>query len=333
MGFASLSSHQDVLSQSVEGLKQRFEGMASQSDVEVSIASGLQAGLSRTMRVSRLRIGAAGDSDVVMMDAGVALHQLDISLTRSVFGTLAELRALAPGVVLDGVPLVEGQTVSARKLPLQIDVAGTRLDINRVGSDAEPAADRLRAQAARLLKVKGDPILIGAVIALLLTLFGAFAATVLTSERSLVTRNDSNALMQTAAFVPDRNWPIALRAELQNAGLAEIVSVRGDSDGLLTAKGTVPEQKIADLRAVQGWFYAQADAPAVVWDIRRGAALGALPAIGMVRLSAPAAVILRSGTTVAVGDVLVDDWRLESVAPGTLTLTRDGERRTLSYKG
>ncbi len=336
MGIASLSSHQHVLNKTMDGLRSRVDTFASVTELDVCIVEGVQAGAARRLKTGALTLGSAGSNDLILLDDKVAEEHAEITFTHSVFGVLADVSARAPGVMVNGYGLPAGEVLDAQTLPLDIALGETRVRIARPAGGAktrrlqDAAQERLGAMRARF---RGDPIIVGAALVLALLILGALAMNLLQRDRGLVVGMNVPTLVVPVSAEMNRNWASDLRAEVLAAGLGDNLRIAEPEVGLLKVSGFVPESKVADLRTVQAWFDAQADAPATVWDVARGSALGPLPRVDMVRLSAPKAVVLSTGDMVQLGDAFAGDWILEDVTRDTLVLARGGDRRTVAYRG
>ena len=195
----------------------------------------------------------------------------------------------------------------------------------RIGAATEAETDE--KQGAR-----NDPILGIGLIALALVLLLGIGWQIFGARDTFVVDVNRPAASTPDASEVKRDWQGELQSEIAARGLTENLQVGQIKDGILQMRGQVPESVLPKYRDLQAWFDGQTGAPPIVWDVSQRTRLTGLPVIGMVRISAPAAVILATGTTVNIGDTLTEGWVLEAVDQETLTLKRGLETQRVNYK-
>jgi hypothetical protein len=83
------------------------------------------------MRLSKLSIGSAEGNDLVLIDKGVAAEQLEMTVKRSLFGTLIDIKALADGLSVNGRPIESGEVSESVKLPASLEIGAAVILLER----------------------------------------------------------------------------------------------------------------------------------------------------------------------------------------------------------
>ena len=327
MGIASLDAHRNVLQTGLSAFRTRAEALAGAVDLRITFRDGPQRGAARTLRTGQIVLGASEGADVVLLDAAVADMHVRLRFARSVFGILTEATALAPGVRVAGRMLESGQAVGSLPLPVEIAIGDTVLIIGRDGATAPQAPRRIPRRGRR----RGDPVLMVSAGALLLLMLGSAAWTLTQAEPGFTVGRNAPASVVPVRAETSRDWRAEVVAQLDGAGLGDRTHVAALADGLMQVSGALSPEDMVRLREVQVWYDSEVGAPPLIWEVVRLAPLTDLPALGMVRTSAPQAVILVDGSEISLGDTLVDRWRLVGIEPGILWLERDGDRRSVTY--
>lgn len=332
MRLASLASHWHVAR---TALAARFSPVGAAlgralvtAEITAEITEGLQAGVSRDLRVSQLVIGSGPDCDIVLLEEGIAALHVEITFQQSFFGGMAALTAMGDSVFVNGTPLHPGHEVDTVTFPFALNIGTARIDFSRPGLVASSAIKA--ARNPRLARV--DPVLVFAALALLLTLGGSLLWDLLTGTRNFVVETNRAPVVLPASAPTAPLWPAVLEEQITARGLGDALQVETREDQILRLSGAVPETRLPAYRALQNWYSAQPDAPAVLWDVARMPKLRQLPDIGLVRLTAPPAVVLTSGQVINLGEEVTEGWRLERITETQLTLARGDERQTIVYQ-
>jgi len=333
MGIADLSTHQNFLSASLRRVTQRLYDRAGGTEIEVGIKTGLQAGATRRLRLARMLVGAGPENDLTLIDDAVDQQHLILEFQRSIFGHLVDVTAKGPGVVIAGETLAVGKRADALRLPLEITIGDSRIAFDRaVTKNAQPRSIWNLPVLRSLARL--DPVILLASIVLVGILLGSVIGAVMPrsgSSLSFVVQEPQPREIRVAAATAPRNWKRDVEEQAALLSLDRELSVGLDQEGLIKVTGSVPTAKNGALRELQNWYDGQASSPLIIWDINRQTKLENMPAVSMVRISAPAEVVLASGIVAKPGDRLVDDWILTEINASDLVLTRGAERTVVAH--
>lgn len=330
MENATVLAHRAAFAATKTRLQSRLGQMGPKSRVHVAIDAGLQAGISRSLKTSTLTIGSSAASGLRILDAGVADAHAQISFTRTLFGSMAEVACLDASCEINGDRLDAGQTLRGLALPLTVQIGPARIVVSSP-KRAAPGRSRAATIPAFLRRWKVDPVLGTSVLALALLLLGAGVWQVLDGHRSYVIERNARALLPQAPEPVAGSWEEAVRGQITAQGLIDIVEVNQSATDLLQVTGQVPELHLEAYRALQTWYDSQRGAPALIWDVALRPALVDIPKVAMVRLSDPPRLTLANGQALAEGDALAQGWRIKAIEDSGLTLEQGSETVVLPW--
>lgn len=92
------------------------------------IACGPHVGVTRRLDAGRYRIGSGLDSDIVLSDPGIEWQHAEVGLSAGLLGATLTLKPLH-GIVFVGKDGFSPGTETRLRLPVQLKMGGTRLDI------------------------------------------------------------------------------------------------------------------------------------------------------------------------------------------------------------
>ncbi len=336
MGIASLSSHGRVLTDFKDSFVNRVSSAAAKTDISVELTEGLQAGQTRTLNVTTMVVGARGGADIVLMDEGVADRHVAISFTRSAFGLLATVEALEADISIDGVPVAAGEQLTEIKVPFQLEMGDACMTFRRPSnSPAMPSLDTLgslQGGTGKPRRGRVDPMILMSVMGLLILILLGVVWQLLNDRNTFVVDINTPVAAFEEPPVPDMQWLDTARAKISEYGFGDTLRVNVIADNIFSTSGKIPEAQMSRFREFQGWYDSQSGAPSMVWEVTQTARLARLPNIGMVRYSAPPAVILISGDEISIGEELIDGWILAGVDETTLSLERGQEKQLVDYR-
>ena len=327
MAIADFSTHQNFVSDRIRATRSRMLAAAGVIDVRVRIEAGLQAGAERVLRLAKMSVGSGPDNDLIMIDPAVGDTQALVWFKRSMFGTLADVRAADGPVTIGDHTIEPGETLAAVKLPMTLEMGQNKIVVR--GENQRPARTK-RSYSGSFFAF--DPILTASILALaVLMVWSLFGAYVINgNSRHEVTVN-APQVVTAPQPVATRDWPAELQREVDAAGLGGTLSVVDDGSGLIRVAGLIPTGQDSALRNLQGWYDSQPAAPTVIWNISRDTALEGMPKVSMVRFSEPPQVLLANGATVQLGEQIVDGWVLSSLSTAGMVLSRGAEQSVLTY--
>ena len=333
MGIADFSAHQDIAATAFKRARDQFTESAGVADVKIRLTSGIQAGAECSMRLSKLSIGSAEGNDLVLIDNGVAAEQLEMTVKRSLFGTLIDIKALADGLSVNGRPIESGEVSESVKLPASLEIGAAAILLERPENENKNTLGKFWEAVSVTKIARVDPIILLTLAALLVILFGAIVGSLLswnTSPYAVV--GNSRAVEGYLAEVSVRDWQVELETQVQANGLIGDLAISAPQGGIVTISGSVPEGKVGTLREVQTWYDAQPNAPTVIWDVLRQADLRNLPSIMLVSLDEAPTLLLSSGASVGLDDTIVDDWIVKTIGETSMMLNRGSENVTVAYE-
>ncbi|MEM8978507.1 MAG: FHA domain-containing protein [Pseudomonadota bacterium] len=326
MSIASLSSHKKILNATKANLVERVGFAPKATEISVSITGGMAQSAARSMHVSELTLGAQIGSDVVLLDEGVADIHAKLRLERSAFGTLVHIEALGGPVDIDGQTLAMGDTKDETLLPVTLGLGSATLLIDK-------PASRMAGVVGKSAKVRRfDPVILMSLAGLVAVLLFGFLWPLLERNNQYTIDINTPQYEQQVAMVPSTDWEKQFEIQARDLGLSEVVSASLVSEGILRVEGQLPEGKIQEYRALQAWYDGQLDPPSAIWAVQQRAQLGKMPNIAMVRFSEPAAVILKSGSVITLGEEVSEGWVLDAISDNTLSLVRDTETQIIEFR-
>lgn len=329
MAFAGVSSHQRIVAGMVGKARRVVTDAAKDTDIQVDITSGFQAGLSRKLRVSELSFGADGANDVVLLDDAATPKNVKINFFRSAFGTLADVHAADGALTVADAKLAAGETLTDQTLPLTVNVGETRIVLRR--ADEKVAAKTSKVKAATYSSAgrffRHDPVLVTSFAGFFVALFAAFVMSGPSnfSDNHYVTLNNPTAQPTAVIEKVETDWTVQVQERLVEFELADHIRIDELPSGLLRLTGRISDEDVTSVRAMQTWIDTQADMPTTLWKLKRSPKLDMVPTVSMVRLSEPAGVYLENGAEVRLGQNVIDGWTLTDVTQNEITLERDGE--------
>jgi hypothetical protein len=336
MGIASLSSHGRVLTDLKDNLVDRVSSAAAKTDISVELTQGLQAGQTRVLNVTSMVVGARGGADIVLMDEGVEERHVSISFTRSAFGLLATVEALEGPISVEGTPVAAGDQLTEIKVPFELEMGEASMIFRRPASSRAKSHSEVisssQSRQGKLRRGRVDPMILMSVLGLLVLIFLGVVWQLLTDHKTFVVDINTPVPAFEQPAVPDMQWLETARAKISDYGFENTLRINVIADNIFSTAGQIPESQMSRFREFQGWYDSQSGAPSMVWEVTQTARLARLPNIGMVRYSAPPAVILISGDEVSIGEELIDGWILAGVDETTLTLERGQEAQLVDYR-
>ncbi|MEM9853013.1 MAG: FHA domain-containing protein [Pseudomonadota bacterium] len=329
MAVAGLSSHQKVMTTAMRAASQRFVESTAATELDVTVTEGLQAGARRKLKLTRMRIGAGQENDLVLIEPGLSDRLAEIVFQRSAFGVLVEVTALGPGLKLNGEAVPTGTTPEAVSLPIDLSARGATVRIDKPGVTRAAQSKAVAAARQVVAKSRYDSVLLGICGALIVLIL---AAAIWHSRQSGPSIVFNDRLLSIPGATESRDWISELENASLERGLAAELSVARLGEGMIEVAGTVPVTKVGGFENLQIWYDGQADAPTVLWNIRRQAKLQNLPAVAMVTLSDPASVILASGQRVGLDQDLTDGWVIDGLSAAGIDLARGTETVRVTFE-
>lgn len=276
-------------------------------ELHVSVEAGVMGGLSAELDGGPFTIGGRDDCDVLLVDDGVGERVVRIESQRSVLGPLVRVSSADPGVAANHAPVTVDGTWE--RLPCRITVGDIPVTLRPPNGRGTLA-----------------PITIAGLVSAGLVALVAVVAPPTMPSYAIETPEPPPVAARRAANAPD-----ILSQRLDEAGLADHLSVSPTEEGGLEVVGTLSSARMSAWRELRMAWDARADLPPLMGRVEELRGLDALPAIAAIRLGAEAHILLADGNTVRPGDVLVDHWEVEEIADTSVRLVRDGERIEMTF--
>lgn len=286
---------------------------------EVRVESGLMRGVAAAYETSTLKFGAGPECDVVLMDDGVLPHHLTLRLVRSPFGTLAEIEAVGP-VTIGGLHVEPGMRPAAQRLPLELAIAGTRLQLRATTGVQVASAGGGRALFTGL-----------AILCTILALLLAAPLLQILDRPVKQTRLSQVSASVAASSVAPQNFPALIDTELVRLDLAGDVTVTTDDANATLVEGRIPSGKWPRWRSFVEWYDRQPGAPVLIQHVTLAAELTSIKPVAMVSLADPPRIHFADGQILGEGEVLQDGWVIVRISVDGIALKRGDDTSEFTF--
>ncbi|WP_342078592.1 hypothetical protein [Yoonia sp. SS1-5] len=327
----------DVIAANKEVFADRFKEMQSKVRPEngavalsFDFMSGIQEGTGSAIRTQEIWIGSASECEVLLVDEGVLENHVCLEVTRTLLGAAISLKEVVGPTEVIGQKNVPGKPYL---LPVDLDVAGTRIRISRynsalpaligndgvsVGTDAPPTGPQLW-------------IGLGLCATLLLGLGLFFSMETMSSDTQLRRLTVlTNPPVEADPVQTDTDAIGFLEQRLADAGLSEVVSATIATDEVIAISGSVPESNWSRWQRIHQDF--DAEFPQLLQvSIAKQPKPHNFPPIAAIRLTPPTQITMEDGNKVTTGDVVLGGWVIADVSVAGITIEKDGETAVISY--
>ncbi len=304
----------------------------------LTVKSGLHAGVVQELPPGSYVLGSGQTADVVFSDRGLPAEQTEITLKNTLFGPQAVVKALFPGVYVNGQLVADATLTRTARLPAEVRFGDVRVGFTG-GMEPPLSIPVLGGMAAALA------VLVTAAIILIIGPEPSLPETtpgILVAEAPDATEPRETSLTETILGGPTAPIEGAspgaevalqdLRTRIQDVGLAYNVITRLENNAII-AEGTVGGADRAKWEDIRYWYDQTygADTP-LLSQVKLTAKPGDKGLmIAAVSLNAPRYIISPDGQRHQVGSRLTGGWNVESIHDDHVVLARGTEKMTIEF--
>lgn len=286
--------------------------------VEVAVLSGLQAGASVEFEKSEFSIGADLDDDVVLLDDGAADATATVSVETTIFGALVSVGAVRGTLRINDVLVSADHPHPPVRLPCSLTIGGVALRLGLGRSGAVPRRGASWAAGAATASC------IGFLLAAGLYLWPPKTISTLAFERPgsklSSTRETPAALLHDIAA-----------EQIASTRLADYLTVSASEGGWVAISGTIPAKLMPQWRRTRQLIDRESGGAPIVSAVKAAPMLDRLPPIAAVQLGEHPRIYFTTGRQAQVGEVIIDGWKISSIEPDALGLTRGKEALVIEF--
>lgn len=293
----------------------------------VVVSGGFLDGLSSEIYARSCSVGASFDCDIVLFDDNVDENHVEMIFKSSVFGPVMLVRALGPGVTVNGESLEKGSSTQYSALPQTISLNDIDLEIDPHKNAPKP----LNPTIVNSWKIGRYGVLAALFLMLGFLVFDYrdfdFQLALNGQEPSydLVVGHEADTTHLEVAIT-------SVQEKLGELGLAEHVNARLDGSGAIDLSGILRSEKQQDWQDFRYW-YDRSENPVLLSRVTVAPDLSDFPPIASIKLREPRKINLLNGTQLGVGDTISEGLTLVSIENDYLILNSRGENLAISFTG
>jgi hypothetical protein len=291
----------------------------------ITVLSGAHAETTLAVGNSPVTIGAGQNNDLVLFTEDIAGQHCRIAPGRHPLAKYTIYALHGPVELADGTVLRPGELCSLQP-DFEIRLGTCKLAVRRSVDPAEYVKPALQAVMFGLFVFTA--VTAWNLFSTLPSAVGQSLGSALSMER-LEAGLRSVGLQEVLTSSIDRDLA-AVRAKLEEMSLHSSVRVLATPDNMLKVTGTISETSLAQWNQFLKWYDTNPQFPRLVRSVAHSSN-NDLPQVESVWLSGKPEVFLKGGATAMVGDTIDGGWKVMSIQPGLLVLSRDGSSVTLTF--
>jgi|GEM_PF-2686021 len=294
-------------------------------DIDIAITDGLHAGSLITLSKHSFVVGPSETGDVMLLDESAAGDSVTITAERSFLGPMISIKSSRDDVTIDDQPLKKNDATQTFRLPCTLILGDIPM---RVTSNKDTASVIARP-SVDILRIVGLSCI--CVLAFgFATSWGQpsqssydLSTTMPPDERAAPVRAAGSMTSRVAASLVD--------ATLAEYDLGDYLAATPKSSQAIAIRGTLPENMRGNWYAAREQLNTVDREMLVLSEFDITPARPSLPAIASVRFGDNPGLIFADKSIAAIGDVVSDGWRLDSVDKAGFAISRFGVSLDIEY--
>lgn len=285
----------------------------------VQVLNGLHAGSTTTFSESSVDIGPDQEFDVMLVDDDLLDSEAVLKVEMSLVGPLVTLMSTHEDAGINGTPVQPFVETAPARMPCTLRFGAVEIRVSDADDDGLPLKRYALEFAPPLLMSVG-----------LFALAFAYVMDVQTRSPIELVSDASVQQVVAAPAPPEGAQRVAMDA-VAEAGLQDFLAVALDASDTVSITGNLPERLMPAWQKTRQQMDAQTDGAVFLADVKAIPGLRGLPPVSAVRLGERPRIYFADGTSAAVGDLAIKDWRIDRIEATALTIRRNTEVAVVNF--